>query len=137
MYKRIIAAVDIAKMDRAKRILCRADALADEDGEVIVMSVIEDVPGYLVADLAQDYVDRAIMTAEKKLEELCAKTGIRAVVEVRAGKCASAILTVAGERDADLIVLGSHVPDISNYFLGANADRIVRHARCSVLIDRH
>jgi nucleotide-binding universal stress UspA family protein len=137
MYKIIIAAVDIAKFDRAKRILCRAAALLDEGGEIILLSVIEDVPSYLVAGLAQDYVDRAILSAQQKLDELCRSTGIRAVVEIRAGKPAAAILTVANERSADLIVLGSHVPDISNYFLGDNADRIVRHARCSVLIDRH
>jgi universal stress protein F len=137
MYKKIIAAVDIAKLDRAERILCRAARLVDDDGVVIVMTVIENVPSYLVAEMAQDYVDRTMQTAERKLEELCSRTGIRAVPEIRTGPPAAAILAVAGERSSDLIVIGSHVPDITNYFLGANADRIVRHARCSVLIDRH
>lgn len=37
---------------------------------------------------------------------------------------------------ADLIIIASHTPDFSNYFIGATADRVVRHAKCSVLVDR-
>jgi nucleotide-binding universal stress UspA family protein len=33
---------------------------------------------------------------------------------------------------ADLIILGAHRPDISDYLMGANAAQIVRHADCSV-----
>lgn len=137
MYKMIIAAIDIAKLDRAEHILCRADALADDDGQIVAIGVIENVPSYLASSMTQDYVDKAIMTGEEKLDELCRRTGIRAMVEIRTGPPAAAILACASERHADLIVVGSHVPDLSNYFLGANADRIVRHAKCSVLIDRH
>ena len=39
-------------------------------------------------------------------------------------------------RDADLILIASHVPDFGNYFIGATADRVVRHSKCSVLVDR-
>jgi universal stress protein F len=133
----IIAAVDFARLDRAERILCRAKALVDDDGQIVAISVIENVPSYLVASMRQDYVDTAIMEGEKKLDEICRRTGIRAMIDIRTGPPAAAILACAGERHADLIVVGSHVPDLSNYFLGANADRIVRHARCSVLIERH
>jgi nucleotide-binding universal stress UspA family protein len=33
-------------------------------------------------------------------------------------------------------MIASHIPDIYNYFIGATADRVVRHAKCSVLVDR-
>jgi nucleotide-binding universal stress UspA family protein len=137
MYKMIIAAVDFARLDKAERILCRAKAMVNDDGQIVAISVIENVPSYLMTSMTQDYVDRAIMTGEEKLEELCRRIGIRAVVDIRTGPPAAAILACAHERHADLIIVGSHVPDLSNYFLGANADRIVRHAKCSVLIDRH
>ena len=57
-------------------------------------------------------------------------------IEIRQGSAAREILAAAEQQGADLIVVASHVPDMSNYFIGATADRIVRHAACSVLIDR-
>ena len=46
------------------------------------------------------------------------------------------ILAVAEEAEADLIVVGSHRPAMKDYLLGTNAARVVRHARCSVLVAR-
>jgi len=42
------------------------------------------------------------------------------------------ILGVAEEAEADLVVVGSHLPAVKDYLLGTNAARVVRHARCSV-----
>ena len=42
----------------------------------------------------------------------------------------------AAEWRADLIVVGSHRPVMSDYLLGSNAKTIVRHAQCSVLVVR-
>src|SRR5215471_18700854 len=46
------------------------------------------------------------------------------------------ILGAAEEAEADLIVVGSHQPAMKDYLLGTNAARLVRHARCSVLVAR-
>ena len=46
------------------------------------------------------------------------------------------ILQVAQDAEADLVVLGSHRPAMKDYLLGTNAARVVRHARCSVLVAR-
>ena len=46
------------------------------------------------------------------------------------------LLREATEWRADLIVVGSHRPVMSDYLLGSNAKTIVRHAQCSVLVVR-
>ena len=46
------------------------------------------------------------------------------------------ILGAAEEAEADLVVVGSHRPAMKDYLLGTNAARVVRHARCSVLVAR-
>jgi len=46
------------------------------------------------------------------------------------------ILGIAEEASADLVVVGSHRPAMKDYLLGTNASRVVRHARCSVLVAR-
>ena len=43
---------------------------------------------------------------------------------------------LTGEAEADLVVVGSHRPVMSDYLLGSNAKTIVRHALCSVLVVR-
>ncbi len=46
------------------------------------------------------------------------------------------ILKIAGDINADLIVMGSHRPELKDYLLGPNAARVVRHANCSVMVVR-
>jgi nucleotide-binding universal stress UspA family protein len=46
------------------------------------------------------------------------------------------LLREAEEFGADLIVVGSHRPVMSDYLLGSNAKTIVAHANCSVLVVR-
>ena len=46
------------------------------------------------------------------------------------------ILGAAEEAQADLVIVGSHRPAMKDYLLGTNAARVVRHARCSVLVAR-
>ena len=46
------------------------------------------------------------------------------------------ILRVAGEVEADLIVMASHRPELQDYLIGPNAARVVRHAGCSVMVVR-
>jgi nucleotide-binding universal stress UspA family protein len=38
--------------------------------------------------------------------------------------------------NADLIVMASHKPTVTDYLLGANAAHVVRHAGCSVMVVR-
>ncbi len=46
------------------------------------------------------------------------------------------ILRAADKLDVDLIVIGSHRPELKDYLLGPNAARVVRHARQSVYVVR-
>ncbi|MFB9951408.1 universal stress protein [Rhizobium puerariae] len=136
MYKKIIVAVDIAEFEKGERILRKASTLLDGGGSLLLLNVVENLPGYLVSDLSVDLIVKARQEAEQTLIDLKAKAGVTAEIEIREGSPAREILAAAEQRKADLIVVASHVPDFSNYFIGATADRIVRYAKCSVLIDR-
>lgn len=136
MYEKIIVAIDVSQMDKGERILRRATRLVGPGGAVILINVVEDVPAYISMADPIDLTVAARKGADAKLVALCEQTGINAVIEIRQGAPAREILACAEENEADLIMIASHVPDVSNYFIGATADRIVRHARCSVLIDR-
>jgi universal stress protein F len=136
MYKKIIVPVDPAAIDIGERILAKAKSLLDTGGEIVLLTIIEDIPGYLAIDVPVDLIEGAINDAKAKLVELKKKTEVTAQIEIRSGAPAREILATAVEHKADLIIVGSHVPDFSNYFIGATADRVVRHSKISVLVDR-
>ena len=56
---------------------------------------------------------------------------------LRFGAIYSEVLAEAEAWGADLIVVGSHRPSMSTYLLGSNANTIVRHAKCAVLVARN
>jgi len=59
-------------------------------------------------------------------------------VEIAAGQPADAIVRVAQERDADLIVMGTHGrTGLHHVFLGSVAEKVVRLAPCPVLTVRY
>ena len=47
------------------------------------------------------------------------------------------ILNVAEELPASQIVMAAQRPKLSDYMLGENTSRVVRHASCSVLVVRN
>lgn len=136
MYKKIIVPVEIGGIEKGEKIFRKAAKLLDNGGEIILLNVIEDIPTYVAVELPGNIVEDAMKEGRDRLNELVAKTGIPATVEVRNGPPANSILAAAESHGADLVMVASHIPDIYNYFIGATADRVVRHAKCSVLVDR-
>ena len=77
--------------------------------------------------------------AEAELAKLAADAvpaEIDAATGVAFGTVYEEILRAAERIGADLIVMGSHRPELKDYLLGSNAANVVRHARCSVLVVR-
>jgi len=136
MYRKIIVAIALGGIDKGEQILRKAASLLDTGGEIVALNVIEDVPTYVAIELPANMLEDAMKDGREKLEALVAATGITATIEIRNGPPAKAIISTAESHGADLIIVASHVPDFSNYFIGATADRVVRHAKCSVLVDR-
>lgn len=136
MYRKIIVAIALGRLDRGENILRKAASLLDEGGEIVALNVVEDVPTYVAIELPANMLEDALKDSRDKLEGLVATTGIAAKIDIRNGPPAKAIIAAAESHGADLIILASHIPDFSNYFIGATADRVVRHAKCSVLVER-
>ncbi len=67
---------------------------------------------------------------------LVRSTGTGATVAIRKGSPGTVILDEAEKIGADAIILGSHRPNFGDYLIGSTAARVVRHAQCSVIVDR-
>ncbi|WP_323037414.1 universal stress protein [Pararhodobacter sp.] len=136
MYKNIIVAVALSHGDAGKGLLDKAVDLLDEGGVIRLLTVLEDVPSYVAAELPRDLNDRRQAEAKVELSVLVARQDVNIQPEVRTGAPAGQILQCAEDTGADLIMIASHRPGLSDYFIGSTAARVVRHAQTSVLISR-
>ena len=57
-------------------------------------------------------------------------------IEVRKGASYHGILEYADDNEIDLIIINSHRPGLQDYLLGSTAAKVVRHAKCAVLVER-
>ena len=136
MYKKIIVAVDLAHGETGKALIGRAKELIDQGGVIYLLHVLEDVPSYIAAELPRDLNERRQAEARVELGLLTEGLDVETVADVRSGAAASQILQAAEDHGADLIMIASHRPGLSDYFIGSTAARVVRHSQCSVLISR-
>ncbi len=136
MHKTILVPIDLANPEKGKPMIKIARRIGDEDARIILVHVIENVPKFVAAQLPEGTLENAREHAGKKLKAIANAAGIKPDVEVRSGSAHNAILDVAQEQEVDLIIVGSHKPGMQDYLLGSTAARIVRHAKCTVLVGR-
>ncbi len=141
MFKSILLPVDLASEDGGTKPLELAVALAREGGGVIhAVCVVPDFGMSIVgAHFGADFERKALDEAAEKLKAWVAEhvpDEVRAEPHVAHGRIYDQILKAADKLGCDAIVLGAHRPDFSDYLLGPNAARVVRHARQSVMVVR-
>jgi nucleotide-binding universal stress UspA family protein len=111
-----------------------------------IVSAYEPVPGSLLRresrQLPED-VEWVVNPREdvdavlREAAEVAGAAGVRAETYARRGDAADAILDVAEERDADLVVVGNRgMTGARRFLLGSVPNRVSHHAPCSVLIIR-
>jgi len=136
MHKRILVTIDPADTKRASEMLPVARQIGGDDAEIIMLSVVQDIPTYVAAELPGGVTDKAKQRTQEALREMAAQEGVNAEIVVRSGQASAGILGTAKEKQADVIVIASHHPELTDYLLGSTAHRVVRHAPCSVYVLR-
>ena len=136
MFSNILIPVDLADIARAKDNLKRAAQLLDDKGKITLINVVEDIPTYVEFDLPENYAAKHLVQAQDHLENMVKNEGIKAGFDILRGKPGPAILDFAEETGADLIIMASHKPELMDYLIGSTAARVVRHAKCSVMVIR-
>ncbi len=134
--KKVLVALDILRSGGCGNCIKTARKIADAfEAQLIFLHVLSPFPGFVSAEIPSGVHKKRLSQAREELRKLAAHDESCGVV-VREGAPAAIILEHASEIGADLIVLDSHDPDLTNYFLGSVASRVVRHAHCSVHIVR-
>lgn len=137
MYNNILVPVEPEQDEAARRILNRARALAENGGRITILNVIPEMPSYVETYIPRELHDMRARDQRELLQALASDCHLPdAVILVRTGTPHHMILDEISAQGSDLVVVGSHRPDFSDFFLGSTAARVVRHAPCSVLVDR-
>lgn len=136
MYRTIIVPIDLAQEEKGRHIVDLAIKLGGGDARIILVNVLEEIPGYIAIELPPDLHERSRTDAQAVLEAIAADAGIKPEIIILSGHPGNQILDLAEEKKADLIMVASHRPGFQDYFMGSTAGRVVRHATCSVLVVR-
>ena len=141
MYKDILLPVDLNHESSWRKALPAALELSKTFGARLhIMTVVPDFGMSIVGSFfPKDYERRSLQAAKTALHEFTKKhlpKGVSCQHIVSHGTVYEEILDAAREIKADLIVMGSHRPELKDYLLGPNAARVVRHASRSVMVVR-
>ena len=136
MYKTILVPIDMGHVVEGKSIIDIAIAHADENTKIVLLNVVEEIPNWAAINLPADIIDKSLETARDELKAIATASGRKMDTEIRTGHSYNTILDVAEEKNVDLIIVASHRPGLQDYFLGSTAAKVVRHAKCSVLVVR-
>ena len=138
-FEKILVPIDLGHASSWQEALPAAiDQAKVTGGELHILTVVPEEPPQL-AWLPDDYSAKMIAHAESKIQELEKSKipeGMKATRHVRQGSIYSEIVSLADDMEMDLIVMASHRPELKDYLLGPNAAKVVRHAKCPVLVVR-
>ena len=139
MYSSILVPVDLEEPSSWRKAVPAALAIGTCFGaKVGLVHVVSDELLAVEAEWSGLALRRILDTARARLgllaDDLTAETEIE--VHVATGRIYRGVLDVAEQVGADLIVMASHRPEMKDFLIGENAERVVRHARCSVLVVR-
>lgn len=113
-----------------------ARVLCSDGGDIVALHVYEAPQGTVKAYLDEEVMQAGYDRARERLDEkIAGLDGVRpALVK---GHSARTIIDYATQHGFDCIVIGSHKPGLSDFFLGSTAARVVRHAPCAVHVHRN
>ncbi len=141
MFSDILLAVDLTSPETQEKAVAAAVEQAKAFGSRLhVVTVVPEVHSGIVAGFfPKDFEGKALEEARRQLHAYCEKmipSEVKVQHVVAHGTIYQEIVKAARQTDCNLIIMASHRPELSDFLLGPNAARVVRHAACSVMIIR-
>ncbi len=137
MYRNILVAIDLNDETSCHRPLVSAVELARTFGARLhVLTVVREVEAILQAKTATPGYELIVADLENRLAALIPLVDASDLDPTFSSLTAQASMPRYWAEAGAALVVGSHRPAMKDYLLGTNASRVVRHARCSVLVAR-
>jgi len=141
MFKTILLPIDLsAPHSWSKALPAALDMCKANDGVLHIVTVLPDFGMSVVGSFFESgFEEKALHEMGEKLTDWVTEHvpgGIEVHPHVMHGRVYDQIITAAEKLNVDAIVMGSHRPELTDYLLGPNAARVVRHAKQSVFVVR-
>lgn len=141
MYQNILVPVDLSDEHSWRKALPTAVRLAQAfDATLHLITVL---PGFQMPLVGQHFpTDFEPKIQDQAAEQLKAfqenhvPDDVACERMIATGKIYLEILHAASAVKAGLIVMGSHRPELADFLIGPNAQKVVQHADCSVMVVR-
>ncbi|MFW5654406.1 MAG: universal stress protein [Roseicyclus sp.] len=142
MFKTVLLPIDLSAPSSWEKALPAALRLCqpEEGGVLHVITVVPDFGMSVVGSFFDTRFQEKIL--HKVGQDLTAWTNehVPDITEVHPhvvhGRVYEQIIMAADRLAVDAIIMGSHRPELTDYLLGPNAARVVRHAKQSVFVVR-
>ncbi|MBC8241458.1 MAG: universal stress protein [Alphaproteobacteria bacterium] len=140
MYRKIMLPIDLAHIDDNSKATSVAVEMARFwQGEIHAITVVPPINAMVAPYLSDSVETDTLNEVQNRLESYLKDNipdDVNASLRVVEGTAYHEILHEAKTWKADVIILASHRPEFSDYLLGSNAAKIVRHAPMSVFVVR-
>lgn len=140
MSKAVLLPIDLSDVASWRKPLAEALALLAGGGSLHVVTVLPEFGlSQVSGHFSKGYERDALRSLGAALSDWVAEHVPDAVdvhPHVLHGSIYDQIMRAADKLAVDVIVMGSHRPELKDYLLGPNAARVVRHARQSVYVVR-
>ncbi len=138
-YQQIVVAIDFS--ESSKMVAARALDIAQKNGaEIILLHAVEYLSPLAFGDELVPSPEwllvegELIKQGEKSLRAFAKEMGLaEATILVPSGSPSHEIITVAKEKNADLIVVGTHGRRGLQRLLGSTVNSVINRATCDVL----
>ncbi|SLN37896.1 universal stress protein [Roseisalinus antarcticus] len=137
MFKRIMAPVDLAHVDKLGRALeCAADLAKHYGVPITYVGVTSSAPRKL-AHNPEEFGQKLDAFADSEAAKHGVETSAHTTIaHDPTTDVDDALMRAIGETGADLVVMASHVPNVVDYIWPSNGGKLAAHAKCSVLVVR-
>ncbi|WP_375172768.1 universal stress protein [Pseudooceanicola sp.] len=137
MFNKIMVPVDLSHAGKLTKALDCAGRLAKQFGaEAVYVGVSAAAPSS-VAHSPEEYAEKLdAFAAEQAKAHGISASGHSVISHDPSADLDPALLKAVEETGADLVVMASHVPNITDYIWPSNGGTIATHAKASVFVVR-
>lgn len=142
MFKTVLLTIDLnAEESWVKALPQAVELVKASQGQLHVVSVVPDFGYTLVGGyFPENFKDTALKDARNKLGAIMdahVPNDVTAKPHLAYGALHEQVLITIDKVKPDLVVMASHRPNrLREFFVGSQADRVVRHSPVSVLVVR-
>jgi nucleotide-binding universal stress UspA family protein len=141
MFKDVLLPLDLGRTAESEVLFARAaEVVATNNARLHVLSVVPEFGLPLVASFfPPGFEEKALEQAKADLKTFTdSQSGSVKVAQhiVGHGSVYKEIVRIAEETKCDLVIMGQGEDVESDYLLGHNSARVMRHSHCSVLLLR-